>query len=159
MYGGFQDIFLPNPVFQGHHIHGLHSSYQTRWIGPWIGLDGYYHCNEDLTFTGILEYHWAQYKGEGHWNLRRDFPRNFKHNGFGRGWVASMGVEYTLCNGWYLLGALKFDYLRTTHCTDTTWAYTYNEELETFEIEKYKGKIRKVFWRSAGISVGASYVF
>lgn len=71
----------------------LDSSYCTRWVGPWIGCDLHYKpkmhppVHHSMEFRFTMELHWADYYGEGNWNLRGDLqnPKSFEHeaNGFG----------------------------------------------------------------------------
>ncbi len=71
----------------------LNSTYFARWYGPWIGVDLRYRpkmaapVRHAMELRLSLELHWADYYGEGNWNLRSTFrhPKSFEHeaDGFG----------------------------------------------------------------------------
>lgn len=121
MFDGFQTIALDDPSAEGHHFRHLHSSYKTRWWGPWAGLDAYWHWTESITMSGTFEYHWVKYSAHGHWNLRDDILGDFHHFGDGRGCTATLGLDYNFCSGWYLGGLFKFNYLHLKNGKDHTW--------------------------------------
>lgn len=80
---------------------GLHSSYETQWHGPWMGMkfDGEYEKWRGFT---RLEYHWADYYAEANWNLRSDFqhPKSYEHETRGTGMVFALGGGYWLQPWW-----------------------------------------------------------
>jgi len=75
----------------------LDSTYETEWVGPWIGADLVFRMPhekkyfEEFSFQVSFEYHWADYNAEADWNLRTDFahPKSFEHNADGIGWIVS----------------------------------------------------------------------
>lgn len=78
------------------HFPGLDSTYDAQWKGPWTGLDFSFKIIEKLIVSGVVEYHWADYKGVGDWNLRDDFehPRSFEHTSAGSGILVSAAINY-----------------------------------------------------------------
>jgi hypothetical protein len=74
-------------------IYGLHSNYRTRWRGPWVGGD-FLMSLQKVFVTAGFEYHWPEYKGVGHWNLRDDFADDFVHKGWGQGTKIRLKVQY-----------------------------------------------------------------
>lgn len=107
MRHGFQSLNSFNPTATGP-FHGLKSSYKARWRGPWIGTDVVYHVDYDLSFLGTLEYHWARYRGHGHWNLRPDLIHGFTQKTKGYGVVGSVGAVYNVCQDWTVGLTLAF---------------------------------------------------
>ena|GEM_PF-416507 len=76
----------------------LNSKYQTRWRGPWVGLDLEFKFSPEIRCFGGFEYHWADYKADARWNLRDDFsqPKSFRHTADGNGIIGSAGIGYLL---------------------------------------------------------------
>lgn len=85
---------------------GLDSRYRSQWDGPWVGLElsGRTRKNK-LRGFGRFEYHFADYVGDGTWNLRDDFvnPRSFEMiSDKGRGIVFEGGGDYFINSMWSL---------------------------------------------------------
>ena len=84
-------------------IEGLDSRYQTRWHGPWIGMEVLISMpfekgsldSLEIEFSG--EYHWVDYSADANWNLRSDLqhPVSFSHDADGKGVLlgATLGVR------------------------------------------------------------------
>ncbi len=76
---------------------GLDSTYETEWVGPWVGADLVFRMPhekkyfEEFSFQVSFEYHWADYNAEADWNLRTDLahPKSFEHDADGSGWIVS----------------------------------------------------------------------
>ena len=87
MTDGYQTI----PAFGS--FPGLDSTYETRWYGPWIGVDFKIQTREfdsfvkRAVFYTTLEGHSVDYDAEADWNLRTDFahPKSFEHDAEGDG--------------------------------------------------------------------------
>ncbi len=135
-------------------IEDLHSSYKTRWWGPWIGVDlvGQVSCN--ISLFASFEYHWAPYQGKGHWNLRDDLFNEFKHSSNGRGWVTQGGANYNICGNWSL--SLLASYQNWCAKNGTHTIRVMNEE---FEVVKLKARLNDVNWRSFQASVLLTYCY
>jgi hypothetical protein len=94
-------IIIPPPVGP---FPGLDSSYDTKWKGPWLGIDLNFRAAEIRSFTDRFEtyfsyeYHWADYHAEANWNLRTDLdhPKSFEHDADGTGWIISAGFNFML---------------------------------------------------------------
>lgn len=158
MYDGYQSIWLDIPNYPGHHLNKLHSSYKTIWQGPWIGLDIYYHCNNRITITSMLEYHWLHYHAKGHWNLRPDFAGPFHHNGFGHGFLGTIGIDYNFLCGLYMGGYLSFNYFHVSHGRDRTPVYVHLNENER-SVVICEGGLRNVKWHSFSAIYTIGYNF
>lgn len=90
MFNGVQHIPDTGPFT------GLHSTYKAVWDGPWIGADLLGKVNTRYSLFATLEYHFAHYRGRGHWNLREEFLSDLQHKANARGWRALGGVSYLL---------------------------------------------------------------
>jgi len=88
IFGGVTEI-APDPDDIGP-IHGLHSSYNAQWFGPFIGFKGYFPLFQGRFGLG-LNYYYQDYRGRGHANLRPDIVGGiYKHKakGFGQEFFA-----------------------------------------------------------------------
>ena len=92
---------------------GNHSTYNTRWNGPFIGFDFDYRfgcgCEADWELFGSYEFHWATFNAKAHWNLRDDLIDGFNQhakNAYGN--VFDIGVKWDFCECWTL--ALKGEF-------------------------------------------------
>lgn len=134
-------------------IEGLHSSYKTRWYGPWLGFDLDYDLNENVTFIASFEYHWTVYRGIGHWNLREDLLTDFKHRSHGTGAKCQGGILYALSGNWNAAFLAGFE-------TWSTTKGTHRVTIDTFEgIEDIKTRLNGVFWHSFRLSAMLTYLF
>ncbi len=137
---------------------GLDSTYETRWKGPWIGLDLNFKVDEIKAWAHRIEtyvsfeYHWADYNAEAHWNLRDDFahPKSFEHDADGVGVVLTAGFNVVLTPRWRL--NINYDYQdwSTDDGTDTTF----------FSDGRIaKTRLNEVNWTSQAISLGLIWQF
>jgi hypothetical protein len=88
----------------------LNSTYFARWFGPWIGVDLRFKpktrppVRHAMELRMSLELHWAEYYGEGNWNLRSVFrhPKSFEHDADGFGisltaqWLLNLVQQWDL---------------------------------------------------------------
>ncbi len=136
----------------------LHSKYNTRWDGIFIGFDLDYRLNCDWTIFLDYEYHWATYHAKGRWNLREDLPNGFNHhskNAWGN--VLDIGVQWDLCE-WTLALRGEFQYFRANKGHDR--ALYFEENLGNIKNRCYvTNPLSKVEWTSAGVyfDVGMSF--
>ncbi len=81
---------------------GLNSTYKSSWNGPLVGVYAANQFRPNWHLFGNVEYHWADYYGEGNWNLRDDLlhPVSFIHQADGGGVVTIIGVEYSIPDEW-----------------------------------------------------------
>ena len=175
MFHGFQVFNLRDPQFTEHHFSDLDNSYDTRWRGPWIGSDIYYHFNEKIIFFTSLEGHWLSYRARGHWNLRDDFDGDFIHTGHGYGLYGTIGLDYNFLCGWYLGCQFKCNYSRIKNGRDRTPVRTFVDtgvlplackEAEDIAVVTQdqistitEGKIKNVKWHSYSFLFTAGYHF
>lgn len=88
-------------------IKGLNSHYRAKWQGPWVGCD-FDCCLGCLHLFGSFEYHWAKYRGTGHWNMRKEFVKDFQQHADGHGQIYWLGLKYNLgCWGLSLIGTYQ----------------------------------------------------
>lgn len=87
MRNGFQIIPTFGPFA------GLDSRYESRWLGPWLGVDMLLDLQDGSTAFVRMESHWVNYYAKANWNLRTDFahPVSFEHEANGRGLVLELG--------------------------------------------------------------------
>lgn len=132
----------------------LHSSYKTRWWGPWVGGDLIAQPTRLFTLFASFEYHWGQYQGKGHWNLREDFLTGFKHRARESGILLTAGGSYRFYS----------DYLVTLLCSYQEWCFydgthsrpAFGEKLELLTV---KMRLNEGYWRSfqAALLFGRSF--
>lgn len=175
---GYQSIDIAHPRLEGHHFKGLHSTYNTSWKGPWVGADIYYHINKEWSISSALEYHWLQFRGKGHWNMRRDIAGDFTHTGEGKGFIGSLGVDYNFICGWYLGGYCSFTYAEVSKgnartpmrsvihtgvvnnaCNNPEIPLIINPQNMAEMVTVKKDKLRSVKWYSFDILFSAGYNF
>lgn len=102
---------------------GHHSSYDTLWKGPWLGVDVELRLGERHTLTGSFGHYWFDYEGQGNWNLREDFahPVSFRHDADGEGTRFSFGYRLNFHKDWYV----SLSYSRVDISTDRGHDTTY----------------------------------
>lgn len=136
----------------------LDSSYFARWFGPWIGCDLSYKPKmrtpiyHSMEFRLSLELHWADYYGEGNWNLRSDLqhPKSFDHKADGFGIAVSGQWMINLTEHWDLtLTASEQDW-STDSGTDCKFLSGGGASVT---------RLNEVNWSSFCIMVGTTYQF
>jgi len=102
---------------------GLHSTYETEWYGPWVGINLEKALGPKVKLYNTVEYHWMDYEAKANWNLRTDFqhPVSFRHTADGDGYAIAVGIDY-LCKD-YTTIRFKVSYLdwKTNSGIDTTY--------------------------------------
>ena len=137
---------------------GLHSSYDTEWYGPWLGIDLNFRAAEIKTFAHRFEtffsyeYHWADYEAEADWNLRDDFqhPKSFTHDADGSGWIFRTGFNFILRRNI----ALNFNCDYQDWSTDSGTDKIYFADGTTA-----KTRLNEVNWTSYSLGLGLSIRF
>ncbi len=136
----------------------LDSSYFARWTGPWLGCDLSYEPNTKLfrdhtmEFRFSFELHWAQYFGEGNWNLRGDLahPRSFDHRADGFG--------ISLTGQWLINMRDQWDIALTASHQD--WSTESGEDRKFLASGGTAStRLNGVDWSSTSFMVGAVYHF
>ena len=155
---GYQAITTPPATTPIGPIPGLDSRYQTRWKGPWLGVDLLFSipCQDTpfthigLTFTG--EYHWVDYDAEADWNLRTDFrhPVSFAHFADGSGFVAGAALLFKSKQRWGINVGLNVKEMTTDSGLDRIY-FANNTIADT--------RLNEVRWRSFTFEAGVSYQF
>lgn len=147
-----------NPPGVGPLSSQLNSSYFARWAGPWIGCDLRYTPKMDppihhsMEFRFSMELHWADYYGEGNWNLRGDLahPKSFEHEADGFGisltgqWLINMG------NQWDITFTASHQEWSTDRGVDRKFLSSGGSSTT---------KLNGVEWDSTSFMVGAAYHF
>lgn len=136
----------------------LNSTYFARWMGPWIGCDLLYRVGKRasdymaMQFGLSAELHYADYYGEGNWNLRSDFnhPRSFEHDAEGYGICISGEWVFVVTPQWNLNMTANYQYWDTGTGTDRKFL-TDGSTAVTL--------LNGVTWSSSSLMIGASYQF
>jgi long-subunit fatty acid transport protein len=133
-------------------IPGLASTYETEWVGPWLGLDLIVPMNEKITLSAGFEYHWTSYKAEANWNLRSDLahPKSFEHSADGTGFELSLGGRYAFSDRWSL--ALTTNYQKWSTDPGVDRVYLVNGAISAM-------RLNEVAWESFAILIGITYRF
>jgi hypothetical protein len=133
-------------------IQGLDSTYDTSWLGPWLGIDLSLEVTERVTLFGSFEYHWATYDADGNLNLRNDLahPKSFEHDADGKGFLITLGAEYLLTGPWSL--NMTFNYQKWS--TDTGL-----DRLNYANGSIAKTRLNEVNWDSYALMLGLVYRF
>jgi len=131
---------------------GLDSSYDARWLGPWVGMDLAYVSSERLVLSGCVELHRADYRAEANWNLRADFahPVSFRHDADGYGFVASAEGAYSVSDKWWLVLGVDYQHWRTGHGIDRVFLAD-GADVAT--------RLNRVRWVSSAVTLGARVSF
>lgn len=148
---GISDGYQTIPAFGS--FNGLDSSYETNWLGSFLGLTTQFATGERFSLDANVEYHWTYYEGTGHWNLRDDLqqPISFKHTADGEGIVASAIARYRLTPDWVLrLSAEYQNWLANDNGTDRMFF----SDGSSAEMPLNEAK-----WQSYGLNLGVEYVF
>ncbi len=156
---GIQSIDTQYPIFEGRTIRGLHSNYRAKWKGPWLGLELKSEIFCRCILSGSLEYHWINYEGTGHWNLRPDFCRDFEHRSDGQGFIGTLCAEQILTEKLTLGSSAVYRKFKTGRGHDRKFfkGRTRNDEEELpISIEF---PLNSVHWSSYSLKFYISYSF
>lgn len=131
---------------------GLASSYDTQWLGTWIGANTLIDMGRKLSLIANAEYHWADYTAKANWNMRSDFahPVSFRHTAKGQGIVLSAGAAYPFHHDWKINFTMDYQKWNTdpgydwSYLADGTMGYT---------------RLNAVNWNSTSYNLGISHQF
>jgi hypothetical protein len=140
---------------------GLHSSYDTQWYGPWLGLDLRISAGqrlgiiENVVFFASFEYHWADYEAEADWNLRDDFahPKSFEHKADGHGYSVTAGAKFYFTRRWDLSLAYSVAEWNTDAGTDRVFVIIGGEVVAA------ETRLNEVNWKSNTLTLSWDYHF
>lgn len=140
-------------------IPGLHSKYNTRWNGPFVGLDSEYLFNCNWSFMLNYEYHWGRYHAKAFWNLRPDMPNGFHHRTKSSyGHVVDVGFKNDFCECWTTSVHVGFQYFRADHGRDVT-VIEADSRGDVRDRNIHSIGLRKVEWYSTSVSFDIGMVF
>ncbi len=130
---------------------GLDSSYDTRWSGPWVGVDFSHVIDHRFSLFGAAEYHQGDYKADANWNLRDDFahPVSFTQKADAGGTILMFGGAYRLTDAWTLRGSLRYQNWSTDPGVDRVF-FANGGSVET--------RLNEVNWDSRLVMFSVSYV-
>ena len=100
-YNGNNNPFHTVPIEFKTQVPDLDSSYNASWQGPLAGFDLRYDCS-CLHLIGGFEYHWLDFRGKAHWNLRDDIIGPFHHSGTASGTKFKVGGSVDFMCQWTL---------------------------------------------------------
>lgn len=112
MYSGNQRLdFFNNDLGP---FPGLKTTYNTRWFGPWIGIDFFSRVERCAYLFGSVQWHMLSYRGHGRWNLRPDLGP-FYHKAYGYGYLATLGGNWEIWSNWSIGIVGSYRMFRTKH--------------------------------------------
>ncbi len=130
----------------------IHSSYETQWHGPWLGMDLSYDATKKLTLLFGFEYHFVNYSAVGNWAQRDDFqhPKSYSHDADGDGLKLSGGADYAFSSHWSV----------NLNLTYQDWSTDTGED-RTFFVDGTSGHaiLDEVNWKSWNAALGLTYHF
>ena len=137
---------------------GLDSTYDTRWHGPWTGIDFKVNTRPRNslirrgTFFTTLEVHYADYYAEADWNLRTNLahPKSFEHDAEAFGILFKIGGKLYFATQWALNISYDYAYWETGEGTDRTFAADGSTGVT---------QLNEVIWQSHVLSLGIVYQF
>jgi len=134
-------------------ILGLDSTYESKWYGPFAGIDLELRPLPQFSLLGTIEYHWSYYKGRANWNLRTDFahPVSFRHEAkHAGGIVGTLRGRYFFNNAWAM--DLTLDY------TDFSAEDGINQAFLS-DGNTAASRLNEVNWKSYSTTFGVAYRF
>jgi hypothetical protein len=131
---------------------GLDSSYESNWLGPWIGLDLSYARNDNNRLAFSFEYHWAKYYATADWNLIDSYqhPKSFEHQADGYGILFKSKWHSQFYKNWYYDFRVDYQRWQTNPGTQRTF-FSSGSISET--------RLNEVNWESLSFMLGLSYHF
>jgi hypothetical protein len=136
---------------------GLDSRYDAEWRGPWLGVALQMAAGPRTALVLAMDYHWAQYKAEANWNLRKDLahPVSFRHDGYGTGIVAALTLSHDLTRHWSVIARLEAEHWRANAGRDTL----YTVDPDTGEQQTLVTRLNAVEWQSRAAGLAVRYRF
>lgn len=103
-------------------IYGLHSSYDAKWRGGYLGLNMVY-AGSPVTIKTGLQYQLLNFKAVADWNLRGNFqhPVSFRQSAKGYGLLASIDFIHHLKSGLSMDLLYSYQYRHTQTGTDVLY--------------------------------------
>jgi len=152
---GFQTIATAGRTPPLGPIKGLDSTYDTRWHGPWVGIDLLFQSPIDnrwierLEIGGTIEYHWLDYTADAKWNLRSDLSqsKSFQHEADGQGIVLGAVGRLFFTPHW----ALQVDAAYLNWSTDKG-----RDTVFRADGSRVKTQLNEVNWKSFSVMVGVT---
>lgn len=116
----FEDSFnnCGNNSYGGNNKSCCRQTFNSRWYGPFVGVDFNYRPNNDCwNFYADVEFHWGSFRGRKSRHDESDpFDNGNRSSHESRGWVFAAGAEYDLSNCWTAGISVKFqDYAANRH--------------------------------------------
>lgn len=136
-------------------IEGLHSHYYSRSTTTWIGFDINIEPTYEVSYQLGFQYHVGNYRAKGHWNLRTDFVKDFRHTGVIKGVLLTAAVNSRLFEQFSVGARIEYNDMHLHHGHDRLYFY----DDDGISIVKYKTRLNNVYWRSFKILATLAYEF
>jgi hypothetical protein len=141
---------------------GSRTKYNTRWNGPFLGVDLDYKFGCDWSLFATYEFHWARFHAKAHWGDNRansDLLDGFNHRAkSAQGQVASVGIKYDFCECWTLSLVGEWKYFRANHGKQRTLVES--ESNCSFEERCFEYvPLKHITWQSASVTANIGMLF
>ena len=132
-------------------VDGLNSYYRSRFKGWWAGMDFNLWMLSDLLLFGGAEFHWGHFRGQGHWNLRTDFIKDFRQHADCVGQVYTLGCRWQFLRHWNMS---VIGYYNAFHSRDER-----GKDEVFLASGRVESKFHAVHWHSFNINLTLGYDF
>ena len=158
-YSSSYDSYYSGSGYSYYSYSGNHSSYHTRWNGPFIGFDFDYSICCDWNLFGGYEFHFAEFHGKAKWGQRSDICGSFNQrskNAYGN--YFDIGVQWAMCDCWTVDLKGEFQFWRAHHGHDRA-------KICQTDVGNVKRKCylqiptRNTEWCSAGVTLDLGMTF
>src|SRR5262249_13096307 len=133
--------------------------YNTRWNGPWIGVDLDYKFTCDWSLFAAYEFHWANYHAKARWDQRTDIVGGFNHRSrkaYGSVFVG--GVMWDFCECWTAALVGQWRWFTARHGTDKA-LLTEGSAGDVSTACFLYTPLKHVDWQSASVSIDVGMMF
>lgn len=142
--------------------HKDHNHLNTRWNGPFIGVDFDYAfgCCSEWRFFGTYEFHWAEYHAHSNWSLHHGFHQSWQqHSKHAYGNVLDVGIEWDFCDSWMVALKGEFQWWWAHHGRIHARQENSNHFGEFSQHCVVSAPLHHVKWDSAAISLNLKTAF
>ncbi|MBA3722376.1 MAG: autotransporter domain-containing protein [Parachlamydiaceae bacterium] len=139
------------------------NKFNTRWNGPFLGLDfDYRFCCEWSVFASY-EYHWARYHAKTHFNIDPTVFDGFNQSSKkANGSIANLGIKWDFCECWTLglVGQWQWFTARHGHNRERFLLLDDESSNEGAREECFRiSRVKSVKWQSASINLTVGMIF
>lgn len=158
-YDGNFDPFDPNDFIFAGSYQDLHSNYRAKWEGPWTGISAAFDWGR-FHLIGKVQYHWLDYHGTGHWNLRQEFFGDFHQDGHGGGPKIKVEAVYDV-NSYSAVGIVgTYTNYHMKGGVDRVRIYDpFNPDFAPDTIVEARSRVNDVNWESFTLVINCKWQF